>query len=560
MTACVAGVDFGTDSLRVGVHDGSTGETLLVARSSYRRWAAGEYCDARRSQFRQHPLDHLDALQDCFDQVHAAGLSDQITAVAVDSTGSTVAPVDRTGTPLAMLPGFEDDPAAMFWLWKDHTAHAEADQVNQVLAEGPTDYTTYQGRYHSEWWWAKILRAARQHARVRTAAVSWVEHSDWLGHLLTGGTDALRIVRNACAAGHKALYNTRLGGWVPPEVLGRADPYLAQVANTLTAPPVPAGTAIGPLSPHWAQRLHLDQQVVVGTGSLDAHAGAVVAGCAPGTAVKVLGTSAVAMYLVEPASRQRGLADLGGLAEDSIVPGYLGGESGQAAFGDLFGWWQRVLSWPLEHQLRSELGKQLGDEAAADLIATTRSRILSALETAALARPRSTVLALDWLNGRRYPDPDEHARAALLNLSVGHDAVDLYRALTEAAVLGSKAMYTGLVGQGVPWDRLVLIGGIARKSPMICQDLADALDLEVMVSPEEEACAKGAALFASVAAGQHASIPAAQQRWCPPFEPDYRPISAGVEYFNTRYQQYRAAGRALARHGGRPQELSEEEI
>jgi L-ribulokinase len=249
------------------------------------------------------------------------------------------------------------------------------------------------------------------------------------------------------------------------------------------------------------------------------------------------------MFLTDYATIEgRDMRSSCGLAEDSIVPGLLGGEAGQAAFGDLFAWYARVLTWPWESVLRENLAAVLPTSAVDGILAASRDALLPALEKAATERPSSGIVALDWINGRRYPNLDDHASAALLNLRIGHDAVDLYRALTQAAVLGSKAIFAGLSSTGAEIRRVILVGGVVRNSTLICQTLADGLGTEVMVSHMDEVCATGAAIYASVAGGYFTCIADAQDALCEPYTPDFRPSLAGIVEFDRAYQEYLAAG------------------
>lgn len=534
----VAGVDFGSDSMRVGVWDVRSGERVLSVSRPYRRWADGAYSDPARQQFRQHPLDHLEALESAFDEVAERIGPGEIEALAVDSTGSTPAPVNIVGQPLSLLDEHRDDPDSMFWLWKDHTASDAAARVNAVLETSTPDFTSFQGTYSSEWWWAKILHAVEHSPWLRAQAESWVEHSDWLPNLLVGRRDPATFARNACAAGHKALFNSRLGGGIPDKILGQLDPYLVRVAGTLAAPPVPAGTRLGRLTSEWATRLRLSMDTVVGMGSLDAHAGAVGAGIAPGVLVKVVGTSTVDMFLADAESVDgRDIRGRCGLAEDSIVPGYLGGEAGQAAFGDLFAWYSRLITGPWEGALRAALASRLDEPVVTQILDEARSGLLTQLEREAAGRT-TDIVALDWINGRRYPFEDDRAAGALINLRIGNTAPDLYRALVESAVLGSRSILESIPREVARIERIVLVGGVARKSPMVCQLLADALGYDIMLSSEDEVCARGAAIYAAVAAGHFASIPAAQERFCESYRVDYAPKPDGVKALDQAYLAY----------------------
>ncbi|MDR1443119.1 MAG: ribulokinase [Bifidobacteriaceae bacterium] len=524
----VAGVDFGSDSVRALVIDPRDGTELALAFAEYPRWRDQQYCRPGEQLFRQHPLDHLEALERCFAAVAEQLGPQAVGALAIDATASTVAPVDRAGRPLALLAAHKDDPDAMFWLWKDHTATAEAAAVNEALVGADPDHTRYQGEYSSEWWWAKILRGVVVAPWLRREAWSWMEHSDWVTALLTGAQRPEQTIRNSCSAGHKALYNRRLGGPVPRAALARVDPYLGAVGETLLWPPRPAGSFAGRLTPEWASRLQLSPGTVVGVGSIDAHAGAVGAGIAAGTLVKVMGTSTVDLFLADYAQlKDADLRSLCGFAEDSIVPGLLGGESGQAAFGDLFAWFARlVMSFGAD-----------GDGSSRQTVGS----VLARLEEEAAQRSDDGIVGLDWLNGRRYPEPNDRARAAFVGLGIGHDAADLYRAVVIAAVMGSKAIFEGLTAAGLGLERMVLVGGVARKSRFVCQLMADALGLDAMVARDSEVCAKGAAIYAAVAAGVHASVPTAQAALCPSFEVDYRPSAEGRTSMGRAFRRYQAA-------------------
>jgi L-ribulokinase len=523
----------------VVVVDMYTGAEVMAVHSEYPRWKRGEYCDPARQQFRQHPQDYLDALTACFNLVTAELAPGSVEALAIDATGSTVAPVDDSGMPLALRAEFWDRPECMFWLWKDHTSSAEAARINQSFSTSVPDYTSLQGEYSSEWWWAKILHAVTVEPWLRSAATSWVEHSDWMVGLLTGCDDVRRLLRNSCAAGHKQLYSRRLGGPVSIDVLAAIDAYLADVASTVRMPPVPAGTKAGIITPQWAERLHLRPTTIVGVGSLDAHAGAVGAGVREQTLVKVMGTSTVDMFLCrEDAFPAQDLRRVCGFAEDSIVPGYLGGESSQAAFGDLFQWYAKLI-WA---------GNDLVSEPACGGPTSSRtndmfSRTLHALDRQAALRENTSIVGLDWLNGRRYPDPDDRAGASLLGFRIGDDAVDLYRAIVISAVMGSKRIFECLRAGGVLLDRMILVGGIARKAPWICQLMADALGVEAMVCREQETCARGASIFAAVASGEYSNVEEAQRVFCGPFVADYLPTPVGMREMGDSFERYMSAVR-----------------
>lgn len=194
----VIGIDYGTDSVRSIIVDTANGEQISGAAHYYMRWKQGRYCDAAKNQFRQHPLDYIEGLQITIKEALSKapkGIADKIKGISIDTTGSTPVAVDKEGAPLSMRPEFKDNPNAMFILWKDHTAVAEAEEINNLARTwGGEDYTKYEGGiYSSEWFWAKILHTLRADEKVREAAFSWVEHCDWIPALLTGETNPLTL-------------------------------------------------------------------------------------------------------------------------------------------------------------------------------------------------------------------------------------------------------------------------------------------------------------------------------------------------------------------------------
>ena len=233
----VIGIDFGSDSVRALVVDAANGKELGTAVEYYPRWSQGLYCDPANNQFRQHPLDYIESLEAAVKRALAAspaGIGEQVAAIGVDTTGSTPVAVDASGTPLALKPGFETNPNAMFILWKDHTGVREAEEINHLARSwGGVDYTMYVGGiYSSEWFWAKILRTLRVDNEVRKTAYSWVEHCDWIPFLLSGGTDVREMKRSRCAAGHKAMWHRSFEGLPSEDFLTSLGSPLGWPAST----------------------------------------------------------------------------------------------------------------------------------------------------------------------------------------------------------------------------------------------------------------------------------------------------------------------------------------
>ncbi len=543
----VIGVDFGTDSVRAIVVDPRNNQVLGEDLFYYPRWRDGKYCEPKNNQFRQHPLDYIEGLEACVrGAVKNAGgnAGKYVTGIAVDATGSTPGPVNQDGVPLALLPGFEDNPNGMFHLWKDHTAIQEAEEINRVASTwGGEDYTKFQGKYSSEWFWAKILHTSRTDATVKQAAWSWVEHCDWMPALLTGQTAPLTMYRSACGAGHKALWHSEFGGLPAKEFLAQLDPYLVTVSDHYGGPPQTADARVGTMTAEWATRLGLSPRVIVGGSSLDAHAGAVGAGIAPHVLVKVVGTSTVDM-LIEHYEHLKGkdLKEICGQAENSIIPGYVGIEAGQAAFGDVYAWLKEILLWPMKHLLPSS--GLLTEEQKKALTEEFSAKIIPEITTGcqAMADDEPDLIALDWFNGRRYPLVNEHVTGAVAGLQLGTTAPQLYKALVLATAFGSRRILESFLAEGLSVDRIIAVGGIAQKSPLVMQTMANVVNRSISVSASTQACAKGAAMYAAVAAGVYPTLQDAQAAMSEGFLAVYMPEKERVERYNELYKKYLRLG------------------
>ncbi|WP_375416352.1 ribulokinase [uncultured Hymenobacter sp.] len=542
--AYVIGVDYGTDSVRALLVDARTGAEVAQDVYYYPRWQTLQYCHAARNQFRQHPLDHLEGLETTVRNVARHVPAAHIVGLAVDTTGSTPGPVDARGQLLALTPGFEDNPNAMFVLWKDHTALAEAAEINALARSwGGQDYTQFSGGiYSSEWFWAKIAHVYRQDAAVAAAAHSWLEHCDWLTLQLTGG-ELTTFKRSRCAAGHKAMWHERWGGLPSEEFLTRLEPRLAGLRARLYQDTFTADQAAGTLSPAWAERLGLTSATVVGVGTFDAHAGAVAGEIEAYSLVKVMGTSTCDIVVAPTAEVGDHLvAGICGQVDGSVIPGMLGLEAGQSAFGDLLAWFRQLVEWPLTAVLPQS--KVLSAEQQAAFRAEMSENLLVELsKAAALVDPaESGVLALDWVNGRRTPDANQALKGALMNLTMGTSAPQVFRALVEAICYGSKQIVERFEAEGIPIKQVIGIGGVAKKSQFVMQTLADVLDRPIKIAKSEQAPALGSAMYAAVAAGIYPDVLAAQRGMGSGFAETYLPNPARVADYQARYRQYQAFG------------------
>jgi L-ribulokinase len=296
---------------------------------------------------------------------------------------------------------------------------------------------------------------------------------------------------------------------------------------------------VGRLSEEWAKRLGLSTNVKVGAGAFDAHLGALGAEIRPYYLSKVMGTSTCDM-LITPLEEfgQRLVGGICGQVDGSIVPGMMGLEAGQSAFGDIYAWFSQLLMWPLEHvvsgmdHLDSKQKERIREESEKKMIEK-----LSAA-AASIDPEQSSVLALDWMNGRRTPDANQNLKGAMMGLTLGTDAPAIFRALVESTAYGARKIVDRFVEEGVRIDGIIALGGVAKKSPLVMQIVADVLNMSIKVAKSEQAVALGSAMAAAVVAGVYESIPEAQEAMGGGFEKEYHPDPEKVRIYNRLYEAY----------------------
>ncbi|WP_276366531.1 ribulokinase [Chryseolinea sp. H1M3-3] len=546
----VIGVDYGTDSVRSVLVDASSGSEIASSVFYYPRWRDGLYCDPSKNQFRQHPQDYIDGListiKECVREAGPpAGM--HVKAISVDTTGSTPIAVDKGGTPLSLLPSFEKNPNAMFVLWKDHTATGEAALINEHAGKLDINYLQFVGGiYSSEWFWAKLLHVLRNDEAVRRACYSWVEHCDWIPFLLTGGKDASQIKRGVCSAGHKALWAAEFGGLPPDDFFASLDPLLKGFTARLFKETYTSDKPAGRLSKEWAERLGLSSDVVVGVGAFDCHMGAVGGQIEPYHLSKVMGTSTCDMMVIPKADMKDILVKgICGQVDGSIIPGMIGLEAGQSAFGDTYAWFKNMLAWPLKNLLGTSTF--INADVAGKLREEMLDKIIPELTRQALAIPLDSdnELAVDWLNGRRTPDANQLLNGAITGLNLGSDAPHLFKAWVESTCFGAKAIVDRFNSEGVPVKGLIGLGGVARKSPYIMQVMADVINMPIRIHKSEQTCALGAAMFGATAAGLYPKVEDAMAAMGQGFDQEFKPDHQAVEVYKTRYKKYLNVGHAL---------------
>ncbi|PZP45050.1 MAG: ribulokinase [Pseudopedobacter saltans] len=538
------GLDFGSDSVRAIIANTANGEEVAASVFYYPRWAQGLYCDPENSQFRQHPLDFIEGIEatikDCVAQA-GPDIASQVVGISVDSTGSTPILVDENGTPLSLLEGLEENPNAMFVLWKDHTSIKEAEEFNEKTKNASTNYLKYVGGiYSSEWFWAKLLHVLREDETVRTKAHSIVENCDWVPFILAGGTSMADLKRGVCSAGHKGLWAQEWGGFPPNDYFVSIDPLLDGYVETLKNPILAADKSVGTLSKEWADKLGLPETVVIGIGAFDCHMGAVGGQIEPFYVSKVIGTSTCDIVVAPyEACKDIVVEGICGQVDGSVIPGMIGMEAGQSAFGDAYAWFAKIISWPIDQLIK----ENADNKDLVDLFKKKKSSLIPELTKAAekIIVTEKTESAIDWFNGRRTPDADQTLKGVIAGLNLGTDAPRIFRAIVEATCFGARAIVERFIEQGVPIKGIIGLGGIAQKSPFVMQTMADVINMPIKVHISEQTCALGAAMFAATAAGVFQNVNEAMDAMGTGFLKTYEPNTDKVSLFEKRYQAYKKA-------------------
>ena len=482
------GLDYGTNSVRTLIVNIANGREVASAVWNYEHGTQGVILSRDPNLARQHPADYVKGAEVTIKKALAQAkravrgfAPDQIIGIGVDTTGSTPLPVDRHGIPLAFDKRFAKHPAAMAWLWKDHTGIAEATEITALAGKIRPQYLAKcGGTYSSEWFFSKILHCLRTSPEVFDAAFSWVECSDWVPAMLTGTQAPDKLTIGVCAAGHKAMYNDSWGGYPDAEFLAQLDPKLGELRSRLRPKAHSIDRSVGGLTLEWARRTGLPMGLPVAVGAFDAHLGGVGSGIAPGVLVKILGTSACDMIVVPLGEKLADIPGLCGIVPGSILPGCYGLEAGQSAVGDIFNWFVNYIQ---------PLGKKVGSH-----------EVLSAA-AAKMAPGESGLLALDWNNGNRTVLVDQRLTGLLLGQTLYTTPAEIYRALIEATAFGALTIISRFEEYGLKVDEIVNCGGIAEKNPLVMQIYADVTGRPIKISRSAQTCALGAAIAGAVVAG-----------------------------------------------------------
>ncbi|HEX7578248.1 MAG TPA: ribulokinase [Verrucomicrobiae bacterium] len=520
------GLDYGTNSVRCLIVNVTNGAEVGTAVWTYAHGTQGVILSHDPNLARQHPADYVAGAEITIKQALAAAKKsvkgfkpDQIIGIGVDTTGSTPMPVDANGQPLVYQKKFAKNPAAMAWLWKDHTGVAEAAEITALAKKmRPQFLAKCGGIYSSEWFFSKVLHCLRAAPEVFNAAHSWIELSDFVPAELTGTLAPDKFIAGVCAAGHKAMWNAKWGGYPDAQFLSRLNPKLGKLRARLTPRVHSIDRAVGGLTGAWAKKTGLKAGIPVAVGAFDAHLGGVGSGVAPGALVKIIGTSTCDIAISPNTKKLADVPGLCGIVDGSVLPGYFGLEAGQSAVGDIFNWWVNYVQPggknPLSH-------KQL-DEAALKLLPG-----------------ESGLLALDWNNGNRTILVDQRLTGLLVGQTLYTTPVEIYRALIEATAFGALTIINRFEEYGVKISQVVNCGGIAEKSAITMQIYADVTGRPMKISRSAQTCALGSAIAAAVVAGAHKDYATAQKKMTALKPKIYRPNPKAHEIYRELYPLYR---------------------
>ncbi|HEY4329037.1 MAG TPA: ribulokinase [Phycisphaerae bacterium] len=523
------GLDYGTGSVRAVLVNTANGNEVAASVFEYPHGVAGVVIDKKDPNLaRQHPADYAAGAMATVKAVMRAGAKkkikpQQVVGIGVDTTGSTPIPVDAAGVPLGLTKRFKNNPAAYAWLWKDHTSHAEAEEITALAAKMHPEYLAkIGGRYSSEWFWAKVLHCARVAPEVFDAAASWVEFTDYVPALLCGTSVPEQVRRGICAAGHKAFFHQDWGGYPDTEFLKALDPRLEKVRKSLPEKVYTAADRAGVLSAEWAKKLGLPAGIPVAVGAFDVHLGAVGSGIMPGTLVKIMGTSTCDLVIAPTAKPIADVPGICGIVPGSVIPDFYGMEAGQSAVGDIFNWFVSGIA---------PGGKALADH-----------KKLSA-QAAKLAPGQSGLLVLDWHNGNRTILVDQRLTGMIVGLTLHSSPAEIYRALIEATAFGARVIMERYEEYSGKMRKIVNGGGIAAKNPLAMQIYADVMGREVAVTRSQQTCALGSAIAGAVVAGRAAggydNFAEAIEKMASPADRTFKPNAGAVETYEKLYRLYR---------------------
>ncbi|MEX2529506.1 MAG: ribulokinase [Gemmatimonadota bacterium] len=467
----------------------------------------------------QHPTDYLEAIRHTVPAVmRESGIDpDDVVGLAIDFTACTMLPTTGDGTPLSLLPEYEDEPHAWVKLWKHHASQPQADKINAVARErGEPWLPRYGGKISSEWLFSKALQILEEAPQIYRAADRLIEAADWVVWQLTGVE-----TRNACTAGYKAMYQD--GSFPSRDYFAALHPEFADVIDEkMKRELAPLGARAGGLTETFAEATGLRPGTAVAVANVDAHVTLPATGSVePGTMVMIMGTSTCDVLVGEDLHNVEGMC---GVVEGGIVPGRYGYEAGQSAVGDIFAWF-------VDNAVPEAWRRRADDEGLGlhDLLEREAAR----------QKPgEHGLLALDWQNGNRSVLVDAELSGLLVGMTLATEAPDIYRALLEATAFGKRVIVDAFEDSGVPVTRLVAAGGLPGRNPLMMQIYADILDRDIHVIASEQGPALGAAMHAAVAAEAYPDIQTAAANMGGMKDIVYRPVPEHVHVYDQLYRDY----------------------
>jgi L-ribulokinase len=489
----VAGADFGTLSVRVSIFDSEQGR-LGAGVAEYPLHRKREDPDFAT----QSHADHLNALAAAMRRALAeAKVSGaEVRALAIDTTGSSVIPVDRHMQPLSE-----------YYLWCDHRAWREAAEITAKAHEYGLEAIKWcGGAYSSEWGFSKLLHWLRHNPEKRGQFASAFEHCDFIAATLCGIRDPEQAARSVCAMGHKWLWNEGLGGLPPEDFLAGVDPLLKDVRKKLAGKYATSNHIAGTLSPEWAERLGLNTDVLIPVGAFDAHWDAIGAGARLGDLVNVVGTSTCIIGMSEKNTLVPGVC---GVVPGSVAPQWTGIEAGLSAVGDIF-------------------------EAIARRANTSVGELST--QIAGYRAGQSGLLRLTWDNGDRTVLVNPELGGITLGWHLTSSAADELFAAIEGTAFHTRVIVDRMEEYGVPIKRVINGGGIPKKNELLNHVYANVLQKPILV-PQGDVTSLGSAIFAFLAAKAFPSIEAAQDALCPPHK-IYEPQCEALDTYEKLYAMY----------------------
>lgn len=492
--AIVAGVDFGTLSVRVSIVDSERG--LLAS-------AVAEYPLHRKREdpefATQSHEDHMRALAAATrEATRQAGISgDQVQAIALDTTGSSVIPV-----------GKDMQPLGEYYLWCDHRAKGEAAEITEAAHREQLEAINWCGGvYSAEWGFSKLLHWLRHNPSKRSEFSSAFEHCDMVAATLSGITDPKKVKRSVCAMGHKWLWNPDLGGLPSEEFLTRVDPLLKGVRAKLEGDYLTSDKIAGHLSPYWAEQLGLKAGIPIPVGAFDAHWDAIGAGCRTDDMVNVIGTSTCIIGITPSVNLVPGVC---GVVQGSVHPHRTGIEAGLSAVGDVF--------------------NAIASRAGTDV--QTLSRGLEKYHAG-----QTGLLRLPWDNGDRTVLVNPNLRGLTLGWNLQSTAQDELFAAIEGTAFHTRVILDRMAENGVHIKRVINAGGIPQKNEVLNRVYANVLGRPVLVA-SKSVMSLGSAIFAFLAAGTFKSVEEAQDKICPTHK-IYEPDKVQQSVYDDLYGLYR---------------------